>query len=163
MVFLKLKNPLFTLNLFSLFTFTAMRIFTALCRNCRRPQDPNRVPLAKPRLPFGLRDRVCTKKQKSGSAPALQEMQNLITKLAQNNYNQQFCKNEISDMQNANTTSYMEFLREKEENRAGKIKPGNQLNPVPLNKYLKRFPIVKQNPYEEKITTELPSWKRKYE
>lgn len=89
-------------------------------------------------------------------------MQNLITKLAQNNYNQQFCKKEVIDMRNSNTASYEAFLKEKAENRAGKIKPGNQLNPVPLNKYLKRFPIEKPNPYEAK-TEELPLFKRKFE
>lgn len=131
-----------------------------LCRS-QKPQNPKRVPLAKPRLYLALRDRVCTKKVQGGMAPALQEMQNLITKLSQNDYSQQFCQKEVIAMRDANTASYHQFLKEKEENRAGHIKPGPQLNPVPLNKYLKRFPIEKPNPYEEKIT-ELPAWKRKY-
>lgn len=138
-----------------------MRIFQALFRG-RKPQNPNRVPLAKPRLYFALKDRVCTKKQKGGTAPALQEMQNLITNLAQNNYNQQFCGKEVVAMQEASTASYMAFLKEKEENRAGKIKPGNHLNPVPLNKYLKRFPTAKPNKFEDKIEG-LPAWKQKFQ
>lgn len=131
-----------------------------LCRS-RKPQNPNTVPLAKPRLNLALRDRVCTKKLKGGQAPALQEMQNLITKLSQNDYNQQFCQNEITAMRDANTASYQQFLKEKQENRAGHIKPGPQLNPVPLNKYLKRFPIDKPNPFEDKIT-DLPPHRQKY-
>lgn len=115
-----------------------------------KPQDPKKVPLARPRLPFALRDRVCTKKEKGGSAPALQEMQNLITKLTQNDYSEQFCQNEIKEMRDASTASYMEFLKQRDENRLGIIKPGPHLNPVPLNKYLKRFPIAKINEYEKK-------------
>lgn len=88
-------------------------------------------------------------------------MQNLITKLSQNDYNQQFCQKEVIAMRDANTASYHQFLKEKEENRAGHIKPGPHLNPVPLNKYLKRFPIEKPNPYEQTIT-DIPAWKRKY-
>lgn len=140
--------------------FSAMRIFQMLCRS-RRPQNPNTVPLAKPRLYLALRDRVCTKRLKGGQAPALQEMQNLITKLSQNEYDQRFCQKEIIAMRDANTASYHQFLKEKEENRAGHIKPGPHLNPVPLNKYLKRFPIEKPNPYEEK-TPELPPHKQKF-
>lgn len=138
----------------------AMRIFQILCRS-RKPQDPNKVPLARPRLYFALRDRVCTKKVKGGLAPALQEMQNLITKLSQNDYNQTFCQKEVVEMRDANTASYNQFLKEKEENRAGRIKPGSHLNPVPLNKYLKQFPIVKPNPYEEKIC-DYSKYKHKY-
>lgn len=137
-----------------------MRIFQMLCRS-QKPQNPNKVPLAKPRLYLALRDRVCTKKQKGGQAPALQEMQNLITKLNQNEYNQQFCQAEIKAMMDANTASYQRFLMEKEENRAGYIKPGKHLNPVPLNKYLKRFPIDKPNEFEKKIV-DLPKYKQKY-
>lgn len=136
-----------------------MRIFQMLCRS-RKPQNPNKVPLAKPRLYFALKDRVPTKKMKSGMAPALQEMQNLISKLSQNEYSQQFCQQEIKAMQDANTAAYHAFLKEKSENRAGKIKPGPSLNPVPLNKYLKRFPIVKPNKFEEKIG-ELPKHSQK--
>lgn len=139
-----------------------MRLFQALCRNCRRAQNPNKVPLAKPRLKFALKPTVSTKTVKSTAAPALQEMQNLITKLAQNDYNQEFCKDEYIKMQNASTESYKAYLKEKAENRAGKIKPGNQLNPVPLNEYLKRFPNKSKNPFEDKIVEE-PLWKRKYD
>lgn len=140
-----------------------MRIFRMLCgKGTQRPQNPNRVPLAKPRLPFALRDRVCTKKERGGVAPAIQEMQNLITKLAQNDWNQQFCQKEIISMRDANTESYMRFLKEREENRTGAIKPGQQLNPVPLNKYLKRFPISRSNTFEATARIEeLPSHRRK--
>lgn len=78
-----------------------MRIFRALWS--RKPQNPKTVPLAKPRLNLALRDRVCTKSQKIRMAPALQEMQNLITKLAQNEYNSQFCQKEINAVRDANT------------------------------------------------------------
>lgn len=123
-----------------------------LCRKgSMKPQNPKCVPLARPRLPFALRDRVCTRKEKTSVAPALQEMQNLISKLAQNDYQEQFCQNEIKAMVQANTDAYQKFLKEKEENRTGAIKPGSHLNPVPLNKYLKRFPIPKVNEYEKKI------------
>lgn len=139
-----------------------MRIFQMLCKQgSRKPQNPNRVPLARPRLPFALRDRVCTKKDKGAVAPALQEMQNLITKLAQNDFSEQFCQNEIKAMRDANTASYMAFLKERDENRLGIIKPGLQLNPVPLNKYLKRFPIETPNEFEKKIE-ELPPHKKKH-
>lgn len=137
-----------------------MRIFQMLCRS-RKPQNPKTVPLAKPRLNFALRDRVCTKKTKGGLAPALQEMQNLITKLSQNDYNQTFCQKELIEMRDANTASYQQFLKEKEENRSGRIKPGPHLNPVPLNKYLKQFPIEKPNPYEQKFD-DLPIHRKKY-
>lgn len=143
--------------------FLVMRLFRMLCsKGTTRPQNPKRVPLAKPRLPLAVRDRVCTKKEKGGVAPALQEMQNLITKLAQNEWNQQFCQKEIIAMRNANTSSYMSFVKEKEENRTGAIKPGQNLNPVPLNKYLKRFPIQKSNAFEvEAKIVEPPPHRRK--
>lgn len=141
-----------------LLIFSAMRIFAMLCKN--KPQNPLKVPLAKPRLPLALRDRVSTRRTKGGSVPALQELQNLINKLAQNDFNQDFCKNEIIAMRNASTAAHEKSMTEREENRAGNIKPGANLNPVPLNKYLKKFPVVKANPFEAKIV-ELPEWKRK--
>lgn len=138
-----------------------MRLFAMLCRS-RKPQNPKRVPLATPRLPFALRDRVSGSKIiKESTAPALKEMQNLITKLSQNDWNQEFCKKEMKAMQEANTASYMNALKEKSENRMGVIKPGPQLDPIPLTKYLKgRFPIPRKNHFEEKIQ-EIPERKRK--
>lgn len=138
-----------------------MRLFAILCRS-RKPQNPNRVPLATPRLPFTLRDRVSgTKTIKESSAPAIKEMQNLITKLSQNDWNQEFCKKEIAAMNQANTASYMNALKEKRDNRMGIIKPGTQLDPIPLTKYLRsRFPIPPKNPFEEKLK-EIPELKRK--
>lgn len=138
-----------------------MRLFTMLCRS-RKPQNPKRVPLATPRLPFALRDRVSgTKLNRDSSAPALKEMQNLITKLSQNDWNQEFCRKEIADMQKANTESYLNALKETRENRMGVIKPGSQLDPIPLTKYLRsRYPIPQQNPFEEKLP-EIPEHKKK--
>lgn len=139
-----------------------MRLFAMLCRQSRKPQNPKTVPLAKPRLPFALRDRVSGGNSlKNSSASSLKEMQILISKLAQNDWNQEFCKQEIVAMRDANTASYMTFLKEKRENRMGVIKPGAQLDPIPLTKFLKsRFPIPKPNPYEEKMK-EIPIHKRK--
>lgn len=138
-----------------------MRLFAILCRS-RKPQNPNRVPLATPRLPFTLRDRVSgTKTIKESSAPAIKEMQNLITKLSQNDWNQEFCKKEIVAMNQANTASYMNALKEKRDNRMGIIKPGTQLDPIPLTKYLRsRFPIPPKNSFEEKLK-EIPEIKKK--
>lgn len=129
-----------------------MRLFAMLCRS-RKPQNPKRVPLATPRLPFALRDRVSgSKTVRETSAPALKEMQILISKLSQNNWNQEFCKKEITAMHEANTASYMNAVKEKNENRMGVIKPGSQLDPIPLTKYLRsRFPIPKKNPFEESL------------
>lgn len=139
-----------------------MRIFQMLCtKGSKRPQNPYKVPLAKPRLPLAVRDRVCTKKVQGGTAPALQEMQNLITKLAQNDFSQQFCQTEITAMRDSNTESYMKFLKEKEENRTGAIKPGQHLNPVPLNKYLKRFPLNKPNVFEVEAKIQEPPLTRR--
>lgn len=88
-------------------------------------------------------------------------MQALISKLSQNDWNQEFCKKEIAAMQEANTQSYLNAVREKRENRMGVIKPGSQLDPIPLTKYLQtRFPIPKKNPFEEKLKP-LPEHKRK--
>lgn len=138
-----------------------MRLFAMLCRNCRKPQNPRRVPLATPRLPFALRDRVSgTRIVRESSAPAIKEMQMLISKLAQNDWNQEFCKKEAEAMRDANTASYMNYLKEKTDNRMGVIKPGAQLDPIPLTKYLRtRYPISKQNPFEDKIE-EIPIHKR---
>lgn len=141
-----------------------MRIFQILCRS-RKPQNPYKVPLAKPRLNFALRNRISTKKQKSTAMPAIQEMQNLITKLAQNEYNDQFCQKEIKEMIEANSAAYKVHIAEKEENRGNFIKPGPHLNPVPLNKYLGRnYPLTKPNPFEDRIQdhSELPFFKQKY-
>lgn len=128
-----------------------MRIFRALCKSSRAPQNPNKVPLAPPRLPFRLRDRVSSRSVKSNATPCVQELQNLITKLSQNEFNQQFCKKEIEALNKANSESYFSYVKEKSENRSGFIKPGPQLNSVPLNKYLKRFPVASINPFEAKI------------
>lgn len=138
-----------------------MRLFAMLCRS-RKPQNPKKVPLAVPRLPFALRDRVSgTKTTRESSAPALKEMQNLITKLAHNDWNQEFCKKEIAAMQEANTASYLNALKEKKENRMGVIKPGPQLDPIPLTKYLKsRYPIPPKNSFEESLK-EIPEWQKK--
>lgn len=140
---------------------TVMRLFAMLCRR-GSPQNPNKVPLAKPRLPLALRDRVGgSRNSKDSTASALKEMQILINKLAQNDWNQEFCKKEIADMRAANTASYMNYLKEKRDNRMGVIKPGLQLDSIPLTKYLKaNYPVAKPNPFEDKIQ-ELPIHKRK--
>lgn len=88
-------------------------------------------------------------------------MQSLISKLSQNEHSQQFCTKEVEAMRDANTASYKAYLEEKEENRTGVIRPGNKLNPIPLNKYLQKFPIRQHNPFEEPIV-ELPFRKQKY-
>lgn len=130
--------------LFSLtFAILVMRLFSMLCKHSRRAQNPKKVPLAKPRLPFGLREYVSTKCEKTVTAPGIQEMQNLISKLAHNDYDQRFCTDEVKEMNKSFEASYQQFLKNKEENRKGVIRPGAKLNSVPLNKYLKRFPIVK--------------------
>lgn len=137
-----------------------MRIFRVLCAK-NKPQNPNRVPLAPPRLPLRLRDRVSTKTIKSNSTPCVQELQNLISKLAQNDFNQQFCTKEVEILNKVNGESYFNYIREKAENRSGYIKHGQQLNSVPLNNYLKRFPVVVKNPFEEKIVDSTKSAKKK--
>lgn len=138
-----------------------MRLFTMLCRS-KKPQNPKKVPLATPRLPFALRDRVSGSKiVRESTAPALREMQILISKLSQNDWNQEFCKKEIAAMHEANTASYLNALKEKSENRMGVIKPGPQLDPIPLTKYLRgRFPIPQKNPFEEKLR-DIPERKKK--
>lgn len=136
-----------------------MRLFSALFGRGSAPQNPNKVPLSKPRLYFRTRDRVSTKALKSVGMPCVQELQNLISKLAVNDYNQQFCKKEFDVLTAENQRVYKQFLDEKAENRSGVIKPGMKLNPVPLNKYLKRFPVAKKNKFEEKLPT-IPLWKK---
>lgn len=128
-----------------------MRIFQALFKNKNAPQNPKCVPLSAPRLPFGLRDRVSTKKQNGRDVPCQQELQNLITKLAQNDFNQTFCQNEIKALNKAQIVSYEQYHVEKSERRIGEIKPGPTLNPMPLNKYLKNFPISKMDSMEKAI------------
>lgn len=130
-----------------------MRLFSMLCKHSRKPQNPKKVPLATPRLPLALRDRVSGSRiSRESSAAGLKEMQNVISKLSQNDWNQEFCKTEVKAMCDANTASYLNYLRQKKENRIGVIKPGPQLDPIPLTKYLKsRFPISTPNPFEEKI------------
>lgn len=124
-----------------------MRIFQMLCRS-RRPQNPNKVPLAKPRLYLALRDRVCTKKDRVALAPALQEMQNLITKLAKNDYNSQFCQKEIIEMRDANTASYEQYLKEKRENRMGKLSAENHLKNAVFLLHLNTFYNSNQNQFD---------------
>lgn len=128
-----------------------MRIFRALFKNKNAPQNPKRVPLAAPRLPFALRDRVSSKPRGTGNIPCHQELQNLISKLEQNEYNQSFCQKEINELNYAQKESHIQFLKDKAERRTGEIKPGQELNSVPLNKYLKKFPLMRKDVIEKHI------------
>lgn len=128
-----------------------MRIFQVLFRNKRAPQDPKRVPLSAPRLPFALSNRVCTKRERARDIPFQQELQNLMTKLAQNDFNQSFCQNEIKALEKAQIVSLEQYQNEKSERRIGEIKPGPTLKPIPMNKYLKNFPISKMDGIEDYI------------
>lgn len=128
-----------------------MRIFQALFKNGKPPQNPKRVPLSAPRLPFRLRNHVSTKNEKGREVPCQQELQNLITKLQQNDFNQNFCQNEIEALNKAQTLSREQYYIEKSERRIGEIKPGPTLNPNPLNKYLRNFPISSMDVIEKNI------------
>lgn len=128
-----------------------MRIFQALFKAKRAPQNPKRVPLSAPRLPFGLRNYVSTKKDNARDVPCQQQLQNLITKLAQNDFNQTFCQNEVEALSKAQIASFEQSNNERMERRIGEIKPGPTLKPIPLNKYLKKFPISKMDPIESSI------------
>lgn len=127
-----------------------MRIFQMLCRS-RKPQNPKCVPLAKPRLNFALKNRVCTKKTGGGKGATLQELQNLISALARNEFNTQACQKEIIALRDAETAAYQQLEKEKMENRSDKIKPGAQLSAGQLNNHLKRFPIRETNKFEENM------------
>lgn len=127
-----------------------MRIFQVLLKNKNAPQNPKRVPLAAPRLPFALRDRVSSKPGKTTNIPCHQELQNLISKLAQNDYNQVFCQKEVNDLRSAQNEAYLQFIKDRTERRTGEIKPGNELNPIPLNKYLKKFPLMRRDAIEKR-------------
>lgn len=139
-----------------------MRLFRMLCG---KAQNPYKVPLAKPRLNFALRDKIRGKGAKKDMHQTLQHMQNLITKLAQNDYDQRFCTNEVKLMNDAMEKANQEFRIQKEENNSDRIKTGQNINAHQINKYLKKFPIYKPNPFEEKTKkqTDLPAYQQKYD
>ncbi|XP_031619855.1 uncharacterized protein LOC116338608 [Contarinia nasturtii] len=141
-----------------------MRIFQMLCAISRRPQNPYKVPLAKPRLPFRLKDKIRGKGAKLEMNQTVQQMQNLITKLAQNDYDQRFCADEIKLMNESARNSFQEYVKQKKENRAEHVKPGKDVNAIQVNKYLKKFPTLPPNPYEAKLKkhSELPSNRQKF-
>lgn len=129
-----------------------MRIFQALFKkNSRPPQNPKRVPLSAPRLPFGLKNKVSTRKDNARAAPCQQQLQDLLTKLEKNDFNQTLCQNEVEALSKAHAASYEQYCNERAERRIGEIKPGSTLNGIPLNKYLKKFPISKMDEIESEI------------
>lgn len=117
-----------------------MRLFYFLCKNARAPQDPKKVPLAKPRLPFRLRDKVSQKIDSREQASTIQETLNLITALGKHDFNEQHCQKEIEALRAAHQKQYDEMIALKLENQSEEVPVGNDLRSQHLNKYLKRFP-----------------------
>lgn len=117
-----------------------MRLFYCLLKNARAPQDPTRVPLRKPRLPFKLHNSVSGRAQDRDKTNVVQETINLINALATQDYNQKHCAKEIKAMQDASQKSVDEMRAVRLENQSGEIPPGRNLRPRQLNKFLQRFP-----------------------
>lgn len=122
-----------------------MRLFYFLLKNSRAPQDPNKVPLMKPRLPFRLRDRVSGRGGDRERTSTVQETINLINSLTKHDYNQQHCQKEIQKLKEVTQKSYDEMIALKLENQSGEIPVGTTLRARQLNKYLARFPEPKNN------------------
>lgn len=120
-----------------------MRLFFALLKNARAPQDVQKVPLKVPRIPFGVRTKVSGRGTKRALLSTVQETVNLISALAKNDFKQQHCEEEINKLRKAHQESYEAWQETKRLNQALDIPVGSQLSVTQLNKYLKRFPEPK--------------------
>lgn len=124
-----------------------MRLFPFLCKNVRRLQNINRVPLMAPRLPFRLRDRVSGRKTETAGKSSIQETTNLLITLRNHDYNEQYCQKEIERLQAANQADYDAWQARKEQSKSRAYQPGRDLKGLQLNKFLKKFPEPKKNDF----------------
>lgn len=78
-----------------------MRLFFALLRNGRRPQDINSVPF-KAVLPLKIRNHVSGKSDRQKIAPCIQELTVLFAKLKEHEFNDEMCAKEVAILREAN-------------------------------------------------------------
>lgn len=86
-----------------------MRLFFALLKNARQPQNVNIVPF-KAVLPMKLRNHVSGKSDRQKTAPCIQELTVLFAKLKEHEFNEELCVKETAILRAANreylTTRY---------------------------------------------------------
>lgn len=116
-----------------------MRLFHFLCK--RGLQNQFKVPLAAPRLPLKLRDKVRDSKDGARKLTDTQEVINLLNALAKNDFNQKHCQKEIDALKARNKECIDEERAQNADRRSANIKIGTDINSNQLNKLLKKFPV----------------------
>lgn len=90
-----------------------MRLFFALLRNGRWPQDINNVPF-KAVLPMKLRNHVSGKSDRQKLAPCIQELTVFFARLKEHEFNDELCAKETAALRAANreflTTRYKHLV-----------------------------------------------------
>lgn len=78
-----------------------MRLFCALMRNGRKPQNVSAVPF-KAVLPMKIRNHVSGKSDRIKVAPCIQELTALFAKLKDHEFNDELCTKEVAAVREAN-------------------------------------------------------------
>lgn len=116
-----------------------MRLFWHLCKNARRPQDPNKVPF-KAMLPMRLNNYVSGKSDRQTEVPCLQEITVLLASLKTNEFDESLCKKEIELLQKTNIEHLDKKKKIKEAAQRGVLATGRDLTFRQLNKFMRNFP-----------------------
>lgn len=131
-----------------IFSIVAMRVSTVLCVIRNRLQNPKTVPFQTPRLEFRLKGRI-SRINEQRAFPGIQETQNLITKLAENEYTGKFCDKEYQTLQKTNKEQHAQKQEAKARNRSKLLVPGGELSFTGTCRYLKKFTVPRTNTFEK--------------
>lgn len=127
-----------------------MRLSIVLCIARNRPQMPSRVPFQAPRLELRLKSRV-SRIMGTRAYPCIQETQNLITKLAENEFTGKFCEREYGNLKKSNEEHHANAQAEKARNRSKVFELGREMSFTGTCRYLKKFTPPRRNPFEKPL------------
>lgn len=116
-----------------------MRLFLALCKNARAPQNPDRVPF-KAMLPMKLNNTVSGKSDRQKEVPCLQELTILLASLKTNDFDESLCKREVETLRQTNIAYTQKRKLEKEATHRGIVSTGRTLSYRQLNKFMRGYP-----------------------
>lgn len=118
-----------------------MHLTRILLRTARRtPQDPNKVPFRNPSVSLKLRQSIAGRKERVKDDTGLEELALLFASLKANDFNENYCKKEIDNLQRVFLEGKKRRAEEKKLAHSIVVKPGRDLHHCQLNLYLRKFP-----------------------